>query len=228
MNKDSSIYAVLTGDLVGSRQLAGDQVEALFQNLNDLWGQFAERHAGAVIGRIEVFRGDGWQAALAQPSLAVKAALFLRAVVKAQPFDQVVDTRVGIGIGRVDVLKPDRLNESNGPAFQLSGEALEALTKGGCCWCLRRQWPEPCLLDAVGLAMMDLAVQRWTRPEAAAAMGSLLGWKQEVIAEHPLSAKKNGTAPTRQAVSDTLGRIGWKSHWLPSLEAIEKSFGVGE
>jgi class 3 adenylate cyclase len=108
MNKDTPIHAVLTGDLVGSRRLAGDQVEALFQHLNDLWGQFADCHAGAVVGRIEVFRGDGWQAALAQPSLAVKAALFLRAVVKAQPFDQTVDTRVGIGIGRVD-LKSHRL-----------------------------------------------------------------------------------------------------------------------
>ncbi len=215
------LYAVLTGDLVGSRRLTADQLATLFKHLNDLWQQFADAHSGAVIGRIEIFRGDGWQVALAKPSLAVNAALFLRAVVKSQPFDQKMDTRVGIGVGQVDVLKPDRLSESNGPAFLYSGEALESLTKGSCCWNLRRETPEPDVLEAVGLPLMDLAVKRWSRTEAAAVMGSLLGWKQKVIAEHPYCAKKHGEAPTRQAVSDTLGRIGWKSHWLPTLKAIE-------
>jgi hypothetical protein len=216
-------YAVLTGDLVGSKQLSSDQLETLFKALNDHWKQFSEAHRNAVVGRVEIFRGDGWQAALKQASLAGKAALFLRAAIKAHPLSQHLDTRMGLGIGPVENLTPDRLGESNGLAFQRSGEALDDLAKGSCNWGLRTGIANLITLETVGFPMMDLAVSRWTRAEAMAIMGSLLGWTQEKIAEHPYSAKKDGKAPTQQAVADTLRRVAWKSHWIPVLEAVKTS-----
>lgn len=225
MKPTNQDYAVLTGDLVGSRRLSESELKRLFNGLKELWEQFGQAHGSSVVGSLEIYRGDGWQAALSKPALAVDAAVFLRAAVKAQPFPQKTDTRIGIGIGEIRALLSNRLSESNGMAFQRSGEALESLSREDRFFGFQsamegRQAPESAVLF-----MMDLAIQRWSKPEAAAAMGSLLGWKQEMIAEHPYSAKKNGEAPTRQAVSDTLGRIGWKSHWLPALAAARRLLG---
>ncbi|MGF1530518.1 MAG: hypothetical protein ACFCU4_04060 [Puniceicoccaceae bacterium] len=213
-------YAILTGDLVGSRRLSGNQIGSLFAALNDFWEAFGHAHPGAVVGKIEIYRGDGWQAALELPQYCLKAALFLRAVVKAYPLDEKMDTRIGIGLGPVELLKKDRLSESNGTAFVRSGEALETLTEKDQGLALRTgATADP--LQTVGCPMMDLAIRRLTRPEAVAVMGSLLSWKQETIAAHPYSAKKDGETPTQQSVSDSLVRIGWKSHWLPVLTAVE-------
>ena len=222
MKQPHPSYAILTGDLVGSRRLSGDQLEELFKNLNDLWSQFGKAHAGAVVGRLEVFRGDGWQAALANPTLGVKAAVFLRAAVKLQSEAHRLDTRIGLGLGTVDNLDPSHLSSSNGAAFQLSGEALESLSKEGRYFAFGIEVAALAGLKEIGLPMMDLAVQRWTRAEAVAVMGSLLGWTQETIARHPLAKKTNGAAPTQQAVADALGRVGWKSHWLDTLAAVEQ------
>lgn len=221
MKSTTHCYAVLTGDLIGSRRLSPDQLKALFNALNDHWKEFAEVHPGAVIGGVEIFRGDGWQAALKQASLAGKAALFLRAAIKAHPLSHHLDTRIGLGFGPVETLVPARLGESNGLAFQRSGEALDDLAKGDRNWGLRTDIANLKALETIGFPIMDLAVSRWTRAEAMAALGSLLGWTQEKIAAHPYSAKKDGKAPTRQAVADTLRRIAWKSHWIPVLEAVE-------
>lgn len=225
MNKTKQKYAILTGDLVGSRRLSSQQLEELFKSLNDLWSQFGAAHAGAVIGGVEIFRGDGWQAALAKPALCVEATLFLRAAFKAQPLSHKLDTRIGVGIGTVDALKENRLSESNGPAFQCSGDALDSLSKKDCRWALRMQADAPEAMEVIAIPIMDLAIQRWSRPEAVAVMGALLGWTQEETAEHPLSQKKDGKNPTRQAVADALGRVGWGSHWVPTLKQVQKLLG---
>lgn len=225
MNKTKQRYAILTGDLVGSRRLSSQQLEELFKSLNDLWSQFGDAHAGAVIGSVEIFRGDGWQAALAKPALCVEATLFLRAAFKAQALSHKLDTRIGVGIGTVDDLKENRLSESNGPAFQCSGDALDSLFKNDCRLALRTQAEAPKAMEVIAIPMMDLAIQRWTRAAAVAVMGTLLGWTQETIARHPLALKKDGAAPTQQAVADALGRVGWKSHWLDTLAAVERLIG---
>lgn len=215
-------YAVLTGDVIDSRKLSASQLEVLFGNVRDLWKSFGKVHSGAVVGTLEVFRGDGWQAALAKPALCVEAAVFLRAAFRAQPGEIRVDSRIGIGVGMVERLDPDRLSESNGPAFQRSGEMFEVLDSTGLRWGLGSANRKNEIGSAsIILPMMDLLVQRWTQPEAAAVVGTLLGLTQAEIAAYPLAAKKNGAAPTQQAVAKVLKRIGWKYHWRPVLTKVQ-------
>ena len=47
--------------------------------------------------RFSRFRGDGWQCLAPAPPLALRAALFLRAHLRA--LDRDVDTRISVGIG---------------------------------------------------------------------------------------------------------------------------------
>ena len=226
MNVDKK-FAVLTGDLVDSRQLSSLQQKSFFSKLNNLWGKFGSAHADAVIGKLEVFRGDGWQGVLSDPSLSVNAALFIRASVKALNLAPKMDTRIGVGIGSVDSLNPKRLGESNGKAFQYSGQALDSLAKGDQAWGFYYDDEASCGLKTIGFPMMDLAIQQWSKVEAVAVMGTLLGLTQEKIAHHPLAKKDDETTPSQQAIADALKRIGWKSHWAPVLahakECLEKS-----
>lgn len=209
-------YAVLTGDVINSRELPAPDLESLMRALAGLWKDFGTVHEGAVLGELELFRGDGWQVALARPALCMKAAVFLRAASKVQ-MEGRFDSRIGIWLGPVERLHKDRLLESNGIAFHLAGSALDNLSPKGASWAIHAH--DVKAMDTFGVAfpMMDLLIRRWSKQESAAVVGTLLGWTQEAIAQHPMVAKKDGAQPTQQAVADSLHRIGWKSHWEPCL-----------
>jgi hypothetical protein len=216
-------YAILTGDIIGSRKLSAKDLEAVFGHVRELWQTFGQHHGGAVVGTLEVFRGDGWQAALKEPALAVEAAVFLRATFRAQESDIRVDSRIGIGVGRVEHLEADRLRESNGEAFQRSGGILEKLEKKHLGWGIDPGDSQKHVsVSRTMLPLLDLLVRRWSRAEAVAVLGTLLGWTQDEIAAHPLARKKDGQQPTRQAIHDALKRIGWASHLEPVLEEARR------
>lgn len=217
-----SDLAILTGDLVGSRQLPPERLQAVLEGLKEEWQAFAGAHPGAVVGGVEIFRGDGWQVALSQPALALEAAVYLRAAVKAHAALRQLDSRVGIGIGPVDHLDPARLGESHGAAFEASGTALESLTETKRCLRLILPGRPAPVLDGIVLPLLDAQLAHWSKPEAVAVMGSLLGWTQERIATHPLSRKPDGSTPSQQSVADALKRIGWPHFLEPALHAASR------
>ncbi len=215
-------YAVLTGDLVGSRDLGTDLRAEVIRWLKRLADDFEGVNRGALAGDPEVFRGDGWQVCLRDPARALTAAVFFRAGLKAHRSGRAIDSRVGIGIGPVDRLVEKRVSESSGPVFVSSGAALDSL--GGALR-LRLNWPGGGdlaeLLNAALLPLLDLEVSRWTHAESVAAYGALMGWTQQQTADHPLARKKDGKQPTRQAIQNALARIFWHSHFQPALERAE-------
>lgn len=215
----SSNYAVLTGDVIESRRLSAPQLNIVFESVRDLWLEFGKVHPGCVVGSLEVFRGDGWQIAMAEPFRCVEAAVFLRAAFKAQRVSFRIDSRMGVGVGSVPHIDPERLRESNGEAFHRSGAVLERLERRGPRWAIDVGDSKNSRLPlSIAFSMMDLLIHRWTQPAAAAVVGSILGLTQDEIAAHHLSAKKDGTQPTQQAVNDALKRIAWASHWEPALK----------
>lgn len=219
--KPTTTVAVLTGDLIGSRRLSEPQRQQLFRELNGYWHQYAPSLLDSSPCDIQVYRGDGWQALVPKSEQAVNAAIFIRAAIKALNVVDGMDTRLGVGIGRVDSLNPAKLGDSNGPAFIRSGEALDSLATPGPAWAFNHSQLKFQNIFLATCPIMDLAIQRWTKAESAAVVGSLLGLTQEEIAKHPLACKDDGDAPTRQAISDALKRIGWSSHWQPTLKHIQ-------
>lgn len=205
-------HAILTGDLIGSHKLSPRQVTGTLEAMKDFWQKFSSLHHGHVLGGLEVFRGDGWQAALASPEFALDTAVFLRAVVKACPHSLKSDTRIGIGIGAVSHWVEGNLGESQGEAFVASGHALESLADTKLRWTLLPDFGFYRPISKMLLPAVDLAVTRWSAPEAFAVIGEMLGWTQEKTAKHPWAQKKDGTSPSPQAISDALLRIHWKSH----------------
>jgi hypothetical protein len=64
MADNDKIYAVLTGDIVGSSQYEPDNLKKIMQNLRQGSGDFSIAFPGLIRGKLDVFSGDGWQVLL--------------------------------------------------------------------------------------------------------------------------------------------------------------------
>ena len=88
--------AVLTGDIVRSSKLAPETLDAAMAGLARGAAAMG-RWEGSRDASFDRFRGDGWQCLAPSPAMALRAALFLRAHLRA--LDREIDTRVSVGIG---------------------------------------------------------------------------------------------------------------------------------
>jgi len=212
--------AVLTGDIIGSSQLGPERLKEAMTLLRHLAGEFEQACPGSVVGSPDIFRGDAWQLCLRRPSLAITAAVFIRAGCKADDFD----TRIGIGWGAVERLNPDRITESIGPAFTRSGAALDGLGKVRLLAVAHADAENAGASDmlAAGVDLLDVLISQWTQRESVAVYGSLRKLPQEAIADLPQARTKEGKPPTRQTIQDALHRVSWAGHIQPFLSRAER------
>ena len=170
-------WAVFTGDIVRSSDLEAGGLAQIFAALQDAAQQIASwPDSTAPFAR---FRGDGWQMAL-PPRYALRAALILRAAVRATGKGR--DTRMGIGIGAGQLSGTD-LAGADGPAFIQSGHALDTMKRQ-----LLLAAPEAGAALRTALPLADRIAQGWTP-------------KQAQIATHLLAPR----APTQEALATQLG-----------------------
>lgn len=110
--------SILTGDIINSRQKANPNswLDALKNALsyleknNQLW---------------EIYRGDSFQIEIKDIQNSFEAAIYIKACLKMV---KGLDVRIAIGIGEKS-FEGKTITESNGEAFQYSGETLETLKK---------------------------------------------------------------------------------------------------
>ena len=207
------IYAVLTGDLVRSSRLTIADSKNAMAGLRRVAGEIGQQHPAAVVGRIDTFRHDSWQLLLGQPALAFRIAVLMRAALKMESdADTKYDTRVSIGIGRVELISKRRISDSRGPAFTDSGKGLDELV--GQRLAFSAEDDRPIRWQAVKngiVPLLDCVVGDWTPTESRAVYGALKGWTQEETAGNWPRQAKTQKRPTRQAVSDSLVRAHWSA-----------------
>jgi hypothetical protein len=119
--------AILTGDLIGSTRVAADALERAMAALTGAAEAMSTWGPGAAT-RFTRYRGDGWQVYVADSGLALRCALALTASLRAA--DAGLATRAAIGIGPVDTLGSSSLADARGAAFEASGHALDAMSRG--------------------------------------------------------------------------------------------------
>ena len=198
-------YAVVTGDIIGSKRLSGDERRSLFglmkQGSNAVRQYFPEQ----VPLDIAIARGDEWQMVVEQPAQALHVALFYRATLKAGMPAANIDTRFAIGIGTINFIPGSNVAEGDGEAFNLSGKSLDGLAQFSTGVAAADELHEflPQSLEAAAL-LVDTHARGWTAPQAQAVCGGLLDWTQKEIAE-----KWPGERITQQAVSQHLKSAGW-------------------
>jgi hypothetical protein len=125
MARKPHIFAVLSGDVIKSAKLTTSELDTVRTTVLQSAGQIKQWRRGIVQGSAEFFRGDAWQLLLHRPELCLRAAVCVRARLRAVTNR---DTRIAIGIGPVDQIRPRRISTSTGEAFELSGHALDQLT----------------------------------------------------------------------------------------------------
>jgi hypothetical protein len=204
-------YAVLTGDLVKSSRLTVADSRGAMEHLKKTAGEFGQQHAESIVGRMDTFRHDSWQLLLETPALALRAAVFLRTALKLESDAKIkYDTRISIGIGRVEMISKRRISDSRGPAFTCSGKGLDAMD--GQRLALVAEEDARGLWDGLKSAvipLLDCVTGDWTPTESQAVYGALKGWTQEDIANNWPRENKKGGQLTRQAVGDSLMRAHW-------------------
>ena len=201
MNK--RIHAVLTGDVIKSSLLKPPQLEQVRDVLLQAVRDAGRWKSGLVLGKAEFFRGDAWQASLADPALALRVAMFIRARVKSQA---IADTRIAIGIGTIDKVAEKRVSLSQGEAFVLSGHCLDEMPS-----VVRMTICLPSSTGTAGLWMpvvgqlCDALASQW-KPRQAQIVASALFPTES---RHEEIAEKLGV--TKQAVTKSLRGAGWHS-----------------
>ena len=80
----AALYAVLTGDLVGSSDLTAHELDTLRQSLTEAVAKIRGWREGLVVGDVEFYRGDAWQLLITDPKLFLRVALYLRATLRQE------------------------------------------------------------------------------------------------------------------------------------------------
>ncbi|MBO6572590.1 transcriptional regulator [bacterium] len=145
------MIAVLTGDIVNSRK--GETKNWLTALKNVL------SHYGAEPKDWEIYRGDSFQLSV-KPENAFIAAIHIKAEIKKTTS---LDVRLGIGLGE-ETHKADKITESNGSAYQLSGEGFDLLKKQTLAFKLQNK--ELTQELNLMLALLLLTADRWSNTVA--------------------------------------------------------------
>lgn len=119
------IYAVITGDVVGSTLIKDDYRDILYNISFDI-REFVDSGY-----RFEIYRGDSFQAITSNIQKSLITSLLLRAGFRShapenKP-DNSWDIRLAIGLGKINQNYDEEvsLGSMNGEAFQLSGRAID-------------------------------------------------------------------------------------------------------
>ncbi len=204
-------YAVLTGDVVNSSKLTSEQSAKAMQWLRDAANKFTYLYPESIIGELDTFRHDSWQMLMAEPSLSLRAAVYLRVSLMRHSGKSVLyDSRVSIGVGDVETIDESRISNSRGPAFTISGKNLDAMERTRLTYEVQKEVPVAfALLGRAAVPLLDCLITDWTPTVARAVHGSLERLTQEKIAELLPPNPRTGRPVTRQAVADSLERGHW-------------------
>lgn len=108
--------SIITGDIIGSRQL---KPKDWIDGLKKLFSQFGKNPS-----EWEIYRGDEFQIEFKNPEDALLSSLLIKAYLRTLK----LDARMSIGFGD-KTHKAKKISESNGTAFIYSGELFETLKK---------------------------------------------------------------------------------------------------
>lgn len=195
------IYAVITGDIIGSTKLVPKLRRNLYDIMKECSSNLRSVYPNIVPYDIDIFSGDSWQMIVSDPSRSLRVAIYYRAKLRAEMGSHDFDTRMYIGIGSIQFIPSDRVSSGDGDAFQLSGRNLEKLKKDRLGIAYPTHPHERELKIIVGL--IDSIVKGWTDRQALAITGALRNLTQTEI------AKLWNPAITQQSASEFLDLAAW-------------------
>jgi hypothetical protein len=206
---ETTLYAVLTGDIVKSSRMSPADLKRLPGTLTSIFQSIDPicKPAGFAT-QYSIFRGDSFQV-ICEPACAIRAWLIIRAGLRSAypaPLSMSVDARTGIAIGKVNHLA-DNITESSGEAFNLSGRLLEELKAPRLTGFASenkqtdREWN-------VGFMLADDILRRWTTTQCQMLPFLLQPMNQAEIAQ--------ATKTRQPTVTAKINAMGWSAieQWM--------------
>ena len=181
---DKKIYAVLTGDLVGSSRVKLEkQREEVLSILKDSFDMIES--PDIIASHFSIHRGDSFQGVLSKPEEALKVAIIIRAnlLSKSGVKNNRLDARIAIGIGKIDYLPENQVGEGDGEAFRNSGMELDKMKKGARNLTIKTPWLETNKELQTECALFNAIIYKWTKEQAEAIMYQIQGYTQEDISK---------------------------------------------
>jgi predicted DNA-binding protein YlxM (UPF0122 family) len=177
------IYAVLTGDLIGSSRFRIDEREKVISNLKD---SFKMISSDIITSQFVIFRGDSFQGVLSRPDEALNAALIIRSSLLSRFKGKRarLDARIAIGIGTIDYLPGNQVGEGDGEAYRNSGPELDKMKKREQNLIIKTPWAGINEELRIECSLLDALIQRWTKEQAEVILYHITkGVTQEEIAK---------------------------------------------
>ncbi|MDN3514375.1 MAG: SatD family protein [Candidatus Brocadia sp.] len=183
--RNNGLYAVITGDIVGSSRLTASQRGRLLSVLKSSFKTIKDILPDGIRAPFEIHRGDSFQGVLSKPGAALRAAIVIRAGLRygfqTKQRRYALDARIAVGIGQIEFLRAGRGAEGDGEAFRRSGQTLDVM-KGDQRLIIRTPWKEVDAEFDIACALLDALVTRWSAEQAQAILGQIRGLTQEKAA----------------------------------------------
>lgn len=202
----NKLYAVVTGDVVSSSRLSTTRRRSLNRAMTRTSKALRTAFKNGIPADVDIFRGDSWQMVLTDPTLVLRASLFYRADLRSRMQSHQFDIRMACAIGTINFIPGARVSEGDGEAFQLSGRALESMSKSISMSIRFPKQPSERALSVV-VQLVDSLAAKWSDKQALAVTGALQGWTQDKIAKTCWKKKPI----SQQAVAQHLNRAAWSS-----------------
>lgn len=191
--------AVLTGDLIGSTAAAVSRIDHTMALISTAAARVS------VTSQFTRYRGDGWQILLPDLRHFLWTAVYVNAVLKADPDG--LPTRISIGLGTANTRGDSGLAGASGTAFVHSGRALDAAIASGRTLLLTGEGTDD--IQRTVIAFVEDRIHSWS-PEQAEAVALKLT-PDKVFPDSTPTQDEIALALgiSRQAVGARLKAAGW-------------------
>ena len=162
-------YAVLTGDIVKSREISPRA--QLIETLKEALETTKETHHA----EYDLYRGDSFQVVVpSAPDAALVAIIIRSKLISHSPkSSKTWDARISIGIGGI-TYRGEKITDSDGPAFVLSGKSMNELSKKNRRLIIKAPWEQADRSLALVTRFADDIISNWSRYSAETAFYSLV------------------------------------------------------
>jgi len=172
-------YAVLTGDIVKSREISPRA--QLIETLKEALETARQTHQA----EYNIYRGDSFQMVIPAAHDAALVAIIIRSklISRSPKKSSTWDARVSIGIGDI-TFRGEKITESDGPAFLLSGNSMDELSKKNRRLIINAPWKQADRSLSLVTRFADDIISNWSRYSAETAFHSLVyNESQSVLAK---------------------------------------------
>lgn len=174
-----TIYSVLTGDIIDSTSLSNSKRKSLLEQMKQLFDDLCRNDKNV---KIDIYRGDSFQAIQNNPSLALLTALRIKAGLKRSNILKAgINVRIAIGLGKISMFSR-KIQESDGEAFRNSGQMLDKLKNLEQTLLFKSPWDDFNDEMDVHCFSIDAISGRWSPQMAEVVYELLQGSKQVQIA----------------------------------------------